>query len=82
MLALVMFVLVVLILLAAGYFFFCIFMMFRNITPGRLRLAALLPLALFDESLFNETGNIYRKRALSMEAVLILLILVLVGVVP
>lgn len=79
MLALVIFV-PVLILLAAGYFFFCVFMMLRNVSPGRLRLAALLPLALFDKSLFNKTGNVYRRRALTIDGILIVLVLVLVGV--
>jgi hypothetical protein len=62
--------------LIAGYFFFCVVMMFRNVSPGRLRLAALLPLALLDESLFNETGNIYRKRALAINVLLLIPVLV------
>lgn len=69
--------------LTVGYAFFCVVMMLRNISPGRLRLAALLPLALFDETLFNETGNIYRKRLLAINVVLLIpALVVLVNLGP
>ncbi len=67
-----------LVLLVVGYFFFCIVIMSRNVSPGRPRFAVLLPLALFDGSLFNETGNRYRKRALGINVVLLISIVVLV----
>lgn len=65
----------VIIALAVGFYgIFCFVMMFLNVVPGRMRIVALLPLALFDSSLFNEKGNRYRKHALGVNVGFLVLI--------
>jgi hypothetical protein len=36
--------------------------MYNNVEKGRWKVNALLPLSLFDSTMFNEQGNIFRKR--------------------
>jgi hypothetical protein len=54
------------------YYQLCIAFMFLNVAKGQWRINALLPLALFTPGLFNEKGNIYRKRALAISIIVLL----------
>jgi hypothetical protein len=56
------------------YGFYLLGLMFNNVAEGRWRIAALLPLALFDQSLFTEVGNNSRRRLLQVQFALLLLI--------
>lgn len=51
------------------YGLYCIYKMYINVADGRIRLAALLPMGLFDSSLYNDIGNKYRKRVLGINLV-------------
>lgn len=51
------------------YGFYCFIQMFLNVVEGRPKIAAILPLGLVDSSLYNETGNKYRKRALAINLI-------------
>lgn len=54
-----------------GYGFYLVWKMFCNVRKGRYRIWALLPYALFDSTLFTEQGELYRRKLIYVQLVLL-----------
>ncbi len=61
------------------YFFYCIVQMSRNMTPGAPRWPAWVSAGLTRSDLYTEKGNKYRRRALAMNILGLVLVYLLWG---